>query len=488
MKNIRVILFLNALLIVGFLHSANNAYATNTPVSIENIADLVEDLIPSVVNISSTPKTKPMENYPSIPHFPEGAPFEDFFDDFMEAPNHDLHRAPANAMGSGFIIDAENGYIITNNHVIENAEEIRVIFQDDESVIAKLIGSDKKTDIAVLQIETDKDLTAVKLSSSDHLRVGNWIVAIGNPFGLGGTVTTGIISARKRDINSGPYDDYLQTDASINRGNSGGPMFDLSGNVIGINTAIFSPTGGSVGIGFAIPSSLAMPIIDQIIEYGHTRRGWLGVRIQTVTDEIAQSLGMEEATGALVASITKDSPAEKGGIKAGDIILKFNGKNVNKMRSLPLIVAETKIDSKVEVVYWREGKERKSSFIIGELEKAEESGQLETKSVEISKTETTIIENTGLELSALNDTLKEEYGIKSNTKGVLVIDVKPKSEAFKKGLLEGDIIIEANQKSINTPSDMQEAIKEALKAKRPSILLLIDRADNVRFIALRIAK
>ncbi len=451
-----------------------------------SFADLVEDLLPAVVNISSTQKIEQAEDFPELPQFPDGSPFEDFFEEFMERRGHGMPAIPSASLGSGFIIDAEKGYIITNGHVVKDADEIRVILHDDESVPAEIIGHDEKTDLAVLKIETDKKLTAVQFGESETLRVGDWIVAIGNPFGLGGTVTAGIVSARQRDIQSGPYDDYIQTDASINRGNSGGPMFNLDGNVIGINTAIFSPSGGSVGIGFAIPSSLAKPVVDQIIQYGRTRRGWLGVRIQSVTDEIAESLGLEKAKGALVASITKGGPAEESGLKAGDIILKFNGKEVDTMRALPRIVAETSIDSKAELIYWRDGKEKKTKVKIGELEKAEDEGLLATGPRATS--EGTEVPSIGLKLSKMNETLRQEYAAPHDVNGVVITSVKHLSEASKKGLIEGDVIVEINQQPVTETDKAVEIIDKAQANGRSSVLLLVNREGDVRFVALRLTE
>ncbi|MCB9983896.1 MAG: DegQ family serine endoprotease [Rhodospirillales bacterium] len=450
----------------------------------DSFADIVDDLLPAVVNISSTQKTDEVEDFPDLPQFPEGSPFQDFFEEFMER-RHAMPSMPQASLGSGFVIDAKNGYIITNNHVVRDAEEIRVTFQDDETIPAELIGTDEKTDIAVLKIDTSKKLTAVEFGNSDVLRVGDWIVAIGNPFGLGGTVTAGIISARQRDINAGPYDDFLQTDASINRGNSGGPMFDLDGKVIGINTAIFSPSGGSVGIGFAIPSALAKPVIDQIIEYGRTRRGWLGVRIQQVTDEIAESLGLAKATGALVATITPGGPAEKAGLKAGDIILEFNGQKVSEMRELPRLVAEAKIGALANVTYWRDNKKGAAKVEVGELEKAEEEGLI--ASGEEQPTEGLLIESVGLRLKNITDTMRRDYAIPPAVDGVAIASVEPKSEAADKGLFEGDVIVEINQTPVKTPEDAKNVIDKAQESGRPSILLLINREGEVRFLALKLS-
>ena len=454
----------------------------------DSFADLVEDLLPAVVNISSTQKADNGPNFSDLPHFPEGSPFEDFFEEFMDRRGGQSGPfTPQASLGSGFVIDAEKGYIVTNNHVIRDADDIKVVFQDDESVEAEVIGTDEKTDIAVLQIKTDKKLTAVDFGDSDVLRVGDWIVAIGNPFGLGGTVTAGIVSARQRDIQSGPYDDYIQTDASINRGNSGGPMFDLDGKVIGINTAIFSPTGGSVGIGFAIPSALAQPVINQIIKYGRTRRGWLGVRIQKVTEEIAESLGLGQAKGALVASVTQDGPADIASIEAGDIILSFNGEDITEMRALPRLVAETEIETNVPVTVWRDGKALELSVKVGELEKAEDDGLIED-----GKTETTPdgteIDETGLSVVKLTASLRETFDIPQGVSGLLVDEITPGSEAARKGLMAGDVIVEMNQQAVEEPEAVESIIEKARKNKRNSVLLLINREGDVRFVALKLGE
>jgi serine protease Do len=451
-----------------------------------SFADTVAPLLPAVVNISSTQKIEMPQDYPELPQFPPGSPFEDFFEEFMERRDGGVPALPPASLGSGFVVDAANGYIVTNNHVVKDAEEVRVTFHDDSTVPAEVVGRDEKTDLAVLKVKSEKKLTAVEFGNSDVLRVGDWIVAIGNPFGLGGTVTAGIVSARARDINSGPYDDYIQTDASINRGNSGGPMFNLEGKVIGINTAIFSPSGGSVGIGFAIPSALAKPVIDQILQYGRTRRGWLGVRIQNVTEEIAESLGLKNVSGALVASITEGGPAEKAGLQPGDVILKFNGGEINAMRNLPRLVAETPIDSKAEVIYSRDGKEMKTTVVVGELEKAEEEGLLATGPRETG--DGIAVDSVGMTLHALDDTLRQDYNVPQGLEGVLVYEVDDYSEAAQKGMLEGDVIVEINQQPVTDPQKAKEIVDKAQANKRSSVLLLVNREGDVRFVALRLAE
>jgi len=482
------------------------SFARDMNTAPNSFADLAEKLLPSVVNVSSTQNFEDDEEdedapaLPDMPQFPPGSPFEDFFEDFLKrGPNGQGGNnggglggpaLPPASLGSGFIIDAEKGYIITNNHVVRDADEVRITLHDDSTIPAEIIGRDEKIDIAVLKVDTKKKLVAVPFGDSKRMRVGDWILAIGNPFGLGGTVTSGIISARQRDINSGPYDDYIQTDASINRGNSGGPMFDLDGNVIGINTAIYSPSGGSVGIGFAIPSALAKPVVDQLIQYGRTRRGWLGVRIQTVTDEIAESLGLKNARGALVASVTKGGPAEDAKFQAGDVILKFDGKDVEDMRALPRIVAETPIDTKVTVTYWRDGKERSTKVEIGELEKAEEDGLLAENSnaptKEETKEEDVEIEKLGFSLSALNDDIRAGYNVPANVDGVIVTDVDPRGDVAEKGIRPGDVIVEMAQETVTDPKQAKTLIEKLMKDKKPSILLLLNREGDVRFEALRL--
>ncbi len=453
-----------------------------------SFADLAEKLSPAVVNISTTQKTTVPEDFPEMPQFPEGSPFKDFFEDFMDRRGGGMPMHPPSSLGSGFVIDGENGYIVTNNHVVKNAENVQVTFPNELTVDAEIIGTDEKTDIAVLQIKvTDLEIADVLFGDSDALRVGDWTLAIGNPFGLGGTVTTGILSARARDIDTGPYDDYLQTDASINRGNSGGPLFNMNGEVIGINTAIFSPTGGSVGIGFAIPSALAKPVINQIIKYGRTRRGWLGVRIQTVTDEIAESLGLGDPRGALIASVNDKGPAKVAGLEPGDVILSINGQNIKEMKSLPRVVAEHDIDAVIPVKYWRDEKEHTVDVKIGELEKAEEEGLIQLSKSK-SEGKGTEVESVGFALKELDDALRKEFQIDPATEGVLISDITPHSEADKKGLDVGAIIIEINQQPVTKPDEIAEIIKKAIDNRRKSVLLLVNKNGNPRFVALKLTK
>ncbi len=470
------------LILMGFLLMTSSAHSR---VEGESFADLAQKLLPSVVNISTTSVIKDPSVSPQIPQFPPGSPFEEFFREFRERNRPDQRRSTS--LGSGFIIE-KTGVVITNNHVIQDAQEIKVILQDNTTLTAKLIGRDPKTDIAVLKVNSEKDLPSVSFGNSDQLRVGDWVVAIGNPFGLGGTVTAGIVSARGRNINSGPYDDFIQTDASINRGNSGGPLFNMRGEVVGINSAILSPTGGSVGIGFSIPTSIAKGVIDQLRTYGRTRRGWLGVRIQQVTNEIGESLGLKKASGALVAEVTAGGPAEKGKIQKGDVILSFNDQMVNEMRNLPRIVASTKIGQKVSIVVWRKGKKKSLSVAVGELDEKqalliEPGQQKDTKSTKESK-----LPSLGLTLAFINDAVRKQFKLKKSSRGAVITFVDPGGTAAEQGLKKGDIIIEAGQTAINSLTDVKNKIEKARREGRKSILLLMERQSGIGFVAIRIGQ
>ena len=441
----------------------------------DSFADLAENLSPSVVNISTTTvvESRPRSD---IPNFPEGTPFEDFFREFQDRGGRPRR---AQSLGSGFIIDA-SGIVVTNNHVIENADEISVTLANDESFEAKLIGRDQKTDIAVLKIDPGKTkLKAVSFGDSDNLRVGDWVVAIGNPFGLGGTVTVGIVSARGRDIGSGPYDDFIQTDASINKGNSGGPLFNIKGEVIGINTAIFSQSGGSVGIGFAISANLATEIVKQLQEFGRTRRGWLGVFIQEVTDDIADSLGLDRAHGALVASVTETGPAEKAGIEAGDVIIKFDGQDIERSRDLPRIVAKTAVDRTVKVLILRNGKQRSLKVKLGELEQAESGGLLPSSGEQPNE-----IDDIGLSVAPLSNAWAKTYDLKSDPQVVIVVEVKKGSPAEARGINEGDIIRRLNQTAISSVQQLIDGIKAAKDSGRKSVLMLVESDGQTRFVSI----
>jgi serine protease Do len=482
-----------ALAFIGFLSPASPV-AAQTASRLPGFEDLAEKLVPTVVNVSTTMKLEAPEKgeLPPMPELPPGSPFEEFFKDFYDQYQNGAPPAEekASSLGSGFVIDAANGYIVTNNHVIKDAEEIKVILNDNTSLEATLVGTDEKTDIALLKVKTTKPLTAVTWGDSDKARVGSWILAIGNPFGLGGTVTAGIVSARHRDINAGPYDEFIQTDASINKGNSGGPMFNMNGEVVGVNTAIFSPSGGSVGIGFAVPSNLARNVTDQLIKYGKTKRGWLGVRIQEVTPEIAESLKLEKPAGALVARVTPKGPAEKAGIKTGDVIMKFDGKDINEMRELPKLVAEAEVGKKSTLTLWRKGKELSVTVDLGQLEKAEESGMIAGKKEEKKEPnfKSTAVESIGLSLTALDDQLRDTYKIPKTTNGVLVTEVKKDGLAIEKGIMPGDVIVEVDQQEVTEPTQVIDRIAAAEKAKHISVLLFIARHEDMRFVALKLKK
>ena len=387
-----------------------------------------------------------------------------------------------NSLGSGFIIDAD-GVVVTNNHVIADADEITVILNDGSRLKAELIGTDKKVDLALLRVKTDKRLKAVKFGDSDKLRLGEWVVAIGNPFSLGGTVTAGIVSARNRDINSGPYDNYIQTDAAINRGNSGGPLFNLEGEVIGVNTAIISPSGGSIGIGFAVPSKAAVAVIDQLKQFGETRRGWLGVRIQQVTDEIAESLSIKPARGALVAGIDDKGPAKPAGIEAGDVIVQFDGKDIKEMKDLPRIVADTPVGKEVPVTVIRKGKEESKKVTLGRLEDGEKLAALTSPT---APGPAPVVKKTlGLELAGMSDDLRKKYKIKDTVKGIVVVGVDAGSPAAEKRLTAGDVIVEIAQEAVASADDFQAKIDKLKKDGRRTALLLVAGADGeMRYVAL----
>lgn len=444
----------------------------------ESVADLAEKLLGSVVNISTSQRVDGNQRTPR-PRIPEGSPFQDFFDEFFgeRDGNQQPRSRRVNSLGSGFVIDAE-GIIVTNNHVIAEADDIEAIFADGSKLSAEVIGADPKTDIAVLRVKPEEPLEAVSFGDSETMRIGDWVMAIGNPFGLGGTVTTGIVSARGRDINSGPYDNFIQTDAAINRGNSGGPLFNQDGAVIGVNTAIISPTGGSIGIGFAVPSDLVQSVVAQLIEFGETRRGWLGVRIQPVTDEIAESLDMADAKGALVAGIIKGGPVDDGSILPGDVIIRFDGEEVEEMRDLPRIVAESPVGKEVDVVVIRKGKEETVSVTLGRLEDGE---QLIAQNQQGEEPETATV--LGMEVAPLDEALREQYKIGEDVSGVVVVSVEEDSAAAEKRIVAGDVIVEIAQEVVSTPEEVKERIKQLKDDGRRNALLMISNASGeLRFI------
>ncbi|MFZ4409050.1 MAG: DegQ family serine endoprotease [Paracraurococcus sp.] len=481
-----------------------DAAPLNAPVAVpmrdapSSFAPLARQLLPAVVNISTTQTLQARANRPDAPELPQappGSPFEEFFRDFFNRnrPNGgpggpggggEQPQRPrrAQSLGSGFVVDA-SGIVVTNNHVIDGADEINVILQDNTSIRAELLGTDPRTDIAVLRIKTDKPLHAVQFGDSDTAQVGDWVLAIGNPFGLGGTVTAGIVSARGRDIRQGLYDDFIQTDAAINRGNSGGPLFNLDGKVVGINTAIYSPTGGSIGIGFSIPANLARNIVAQLQDGGKVRRGWLGVNIQQVTDEIAESLGLGgPGRGALVARAQEDGPAAKGGIKNGDVVLKFNGQDVKEMRNLPRIVADTPVGRAVPVVVWRDGKEQTLQVTVGEL-----PGEVQqAAATPPPANRPTELAGLGLRVGPISPETRERFSLKPEQKGVVIVEVAPDSPAAERELRPGDVIVEVQQERVNSPQEVQQRLEALRKQNRPTALLLIETAQGQRFVPLRL--
>jgi serine protease Do len=464
-----------------------------------SVAPVAEKLLDAVVNISTNQTLKGAEGAP-LPKVPKGAPFEEFFEDFF---NRKGGKAPGDrkvsAQGSGFVIDGKEGLIVTNNHVIDGADEIIINFADGSKLkVEKVLGKDSKTDLALLKVNPKRPLAQVPFGSSGRMKVGDWVMAIGNPFGLGGSVSVGIISAKQRDINTGPYDDYLQTDAAINKGNSGGPLFNMDGEVIGVNTAIISPTGGSIGIGFAVPSDAAVVVLDQLRQFGETRRGWLGVNVQSITDDLAEAYGLKENTGALVSSVAPDGPAAKAGIQDGDVIVKFDGKDVTTMRGLPRLVSQTQIGKEVDVEVLRKGQRRTVRVAIGRLNE-DTKAQPKTGKRPNSKSKGKGKEKDsgarppagqsliGLVLAPLTDELRTKHGLGANTKGVVVVDVDPVSPAAERQVKVGDVIVEVAQEAVTSVDDIVKSIERVRTAGRNAVLLRLEDANGgMRFVAVPI--
>ena len=467
--------FLSILFLFALVAPASNSQSIP-----ETFSDLADELLPGVVNISTTQLIEDKYNNRPEFQFPPGSPFEDMFRDFFERDRNTPRQRKATSLGSGFVIDGD-GYIVTNNHVIGEADQIEVVFQDETKLEAELVGKDSKVDIAVLKVKPKKKLKALKWGDSSKSKVGDWVLAIGNPFGLGGTVTAGIISAKSRDIGMGQYDSFIQTDASINKGNSGGPMFNMEGEVIGINSAIFSPTGGSVGIGFAIPSTMAIDVIKQLKKFGKTSRGWLGVRIQPVTEEIAEAYGLDSPKGALVASVENNSPSLKAGVKPGDIILKFDGKDIKRDRDLPKIVVATKVGKNVQLEIWRGNRIINLNVVLGELETFEKKYKAEIKKTDLPNK----IEKLGIQLAQITPDLRARYKISKDIKGVLILNVERDSVAAERGLKSGDIILAIidndalqTHKKVSSPIEIINKIKKLKKNKKKILLLYIQRLNS----------
>jgi serine protease Do len=463
----------------------------------DGIADVAEKVIDAVVNISTSQTVEAKggsgEGRNAVPQLPPGSPFEEFFDDFFKnrrggggpRGGGDMQPHKTNSLGSGFIIDTA-GVVVTNNHVIADADEINVILNDGTKIKAELVGVDKKTDLAVLKFKPPRQLTAVKFGDSDKLRLGEWVIAIGNPFSLGGTVTAGIVSARNRDISNGPYDNYIQTDAAINRGNSGGPLFNLEGEVIGVNTLIISPTGGSIGIGFAVPSKTVAGVVEQLQKFGELRRGWLGVRIQQVTDEIAESLNIKPARGALVAGVDDKGPAKPAGIEPGDVVVKFDGKDIKEPKDLSRVVADTAVGKEVDIVIIRKGDEQTKHVTLGRLEDTDKPQPASAKSQ--PEPEKPVTQKAlGLDLATLSKDLRSRYKIKDSVKGVIITGVDNASDAAEKRLSAGDVIVEVAQEAVANAADIKKRIDQLKKDGKKSVLLLVSNADGeLRFVALSV--
>lgn len=466
---------------------------TNGPAS---VADLAAGLLDAVVNIATSQKVKNDDDAPA-PQVPEGSPYQPYFDEFFKGQGGQggNRQRTVDSLGSGFVIDP-TGYIVTNNHVIEGADDIEINFANGSKLKAKLVGKDTKTDLAVLKVEPKTPLKAVPFGDSRKMRIGDWVMAIGNPFGLGGSVSVGIISARGRNINAGPYDNFIQTDAAINRGNSGGPLFNMAGEVIGINTAIISPSGGSIGIGFSVPTELAANVVLQLKDFGETRRGWLGVRIQPVTDDIAESLKMATPHGALVSGIIEGGPIAHGEIKAGDVIVKFDGRDVTEMRDLPRAVAESPVGKAVDVVVVRDGKEQTVKVTLGRLEDGDEvaaapAATTNDETQKPDKPEAAPLPATdvvlGMKLAPLNEETRKKYGIAEDVDGVVITEVSPNSAAAERRVEPGDVIVEVGQEAMDTPGDVADRVEE-LKSngRRNALLMLSSKTGELRFVTVRV--
>jgi serine protease Do len=459
--------------------ASSPAAARGTP---DSFSELANRLLPTVVNISTTQTLTAAATNPSLPDLPPDSPLQDLFKDYL-AKNKNVPRH-VTALGSGFVIDP-SGLIVTNNHVVEDADEITVTLNDGTSLPAKLVGRDDKTDLALLRVIPQKPLPSTHFGDSDHAAIGDWVIAIGNPFGLGSSVTAGIVSARNRDISSGPYDDFIQTDAPINRGNSGGPLFDMQGNVIGVNSAIFSPSGGSVGIGFAIPANLAREVVDQLRSFGQARRGWLGVRVQEVTSDIAEGLGLPTTQGALVADVTDGSPAAKAGIQNGDLITGFDGKPINDSRALPRIVAETPIGKTVSLDLLRKGKKETLRITVAKLDDTDMAAA--AKPVKTPPKPSSKLSQLGLTLGLINPDTRNKYHLPTDLQGALVTDVDPDSPAGENNFQPGDVIVQVQNQPVHSPDEVARHVEADSKAGKKVELLLVNRDGNLQFVALRLA-
>jgi serine protease Do len=454
----------------------------------ESFADIIAPLLPAVVNVSTTQIIKGQDPRNMLPAFPPGSPFNDFLKEHFGGQKGRPYKAAS--LGSGVIIDA-SGFVVTNNHVIDGADEIQITTHDDQTYDAKLIGRDEKTDLALLKIERDAPFPFVEFGKSSESRIGDWVVAVGNPFGLGGSVSAGIISSVGRDIHAGPYDNFIQTDAAINRGNSGGPLFNIKGEIIGINTAIYSNNGGgSVGIGFSIPSDTVKGVVDDLKKFGRTRRGWLGVRIQNVDESIADSLELGEARGALIAGVSADGPAAKADIQKGDIILKFDGKTVREMRELPRIVANTDIGKQVTVEIWRKGKVIKRNVRLGELEKAEADGKLDDLRSDRGRATdqggVVELDAIGLKVKTIDADDRRRYRLPEDKNGVVIVDVDDESDAYEKGVRAGTLLLNVQNKDVTKASEVAAIIEKRRKSDHNTVLLMLEVGNLSQYVALKL--
>lgn len=455
----------------------------------DNVADVAERVQSAVVNISTSQNVNPSQGVP-MPQLPPGSPFEEFFEEFFKNRNEGdpKRQRKVSSLGSGFVIDP-SGIVVTNNHVIAEADEIIVNFADGTKLRAELLGRDEKVDLAVLRVKPKAPLKAVNFGDSDKTRVGEWVIAIGNPFGLGGSVTVGVVSARNRNIDSSLYDDFIQTDAAINRGNSGGPLFNLQGEVIGINTAIFSQTGNSIGIGFAIPANTVLPLIKQLRETGEIQRGWIGVSIQAVDEQIAESLGLPAARGALIAAVSDNGPAQKGGMLAGDVVIRFNGQEVREVRNLPRIVAGAEIGKTVDVVVIRKGKEQTLKIQVAKLAEPDKKSNRQTKAEPepLQKSRQTQNRPLGLELSAVSEELRRRYRLSPDTQGLVITAVDPDSNAAEQNVQAGVVLLQVSGEPVTTIAEMRARLDALKKAgKKSALLLLFAPGGEQKFVAVAI--
>jgi serine protease Do len=470
------------LLALVLLVLAAPAFARGAP---DSFADLTDKLLPTVVSIATSQTLKQGAPQAGLPDIPPDSPLAQLFKNFL-GPEHAQPRH-VTSLGTGFIIDP-SGLIVTNNHVIEDAEHITATFNDGSVLPAKLIGRDEKTDIALLKVTSKKPFPAAHFGDSDHARVGDWVIAIGNPFGLGSTVTAGIVSARNRDINAGPYDEFIQTDAPINRGNSGGPLFDMDGNVVGVNSAIYSPSGGSVGIGFSIPSNLVRSVVAQLRQYGVARRGWIGVRIQAVTEDLAEGLGLPAKTGALITDVTPKGPAAKAGMANGDLVTGFDGKTVTDSRALPRMVADTPIGKTVPVDVLRKGKKETLKLTVLKLEDDKPMravSKAPSPAASASKPKSRV-SGLGLSLAPIDGDARAQFKLGGNVHGVVVTDVAPDSPAAEKNLRPGDVIVQVQSQAVKTPDDVARLVEADAKSGKKVELMLVNRGGDLTYVALKL--